>query len=132
MSCILFVDVNKPLSLTFTLEGGGPVKKKVWRGRRLNFLLCLDKFLKDNRLKLADLKGLVLVEGKGTFSGVRTGATILNAIHFVTGAPVAGLSDANLRQGGLERCFRQPRPGLIKPIYNGEPHITAKPVTCIL
>lgn len=113
---------------------GKELNRKSWEktpGRHLNILLCLDKFLKQARIELKNLSGLVLLEGGGSFSGTRQAAAILNTICLVEKIPVLGLDKRKYGDDWLkitreaEKFFRQPKKNyFIKPIYSGEPNIS--------
>ncbi len=101
------------------------------RQSRDNLLADFIKFLREHRLRLTDLRGLVLIEGEGSFSETRQAAAILNTIHLVKKIPVLGIdkrkykSDYQKMFKAIRKYFYQPpRRRLIKPIYSGAPHIT--------
>lgn len=121
---ILLIDITEPKALQFFWSD----KKTVYRGERLNLLVCLDKWMKKNKLGWPDISGMVLIEGGGTFTGVRLAATILNTIHLITGVPVAGLDKRKFFHldeivAESKKIFNK-KTGYIKPIYSGEPNIT--------
>ncbi|MEK7189409.1 MAG: hypothetical protein AAB666_00310 [Patescibacteria group bacterium] len=130
----LIIDITDFDKLAMTLWGKKKIINKSWKktpGRHLNILLCLDKFLKQARMELKDLSGLVLLEGGGSFSGTRQAAAILNTICLVEKIPVLGLDKRKYDDDwpkiirDVERYFHQSRKDkFIKPIYNGEPNIT--------
>jgi Pyruvate/2-oxoacid:ferredoxin oxidoreductase gamma subunit len=126
---ILIIDITAVDEVGFTLLNQ-KIKKAKFRSKRPNVLVCLDKFLKKNHLMLKKLGGLVLLEGGGTFSGVRLAAAILNTIHLAAGVKILGL-DKRKYGDDWEKIFAAARKGLakskdgfIKPIYTGEPNIT--------
>lgn len=131
---ILIIDITATGALTFVLLSR-VVKKKIYRGRHLNPLVYLDKFLKEKKAGLKQIKGIALIEGGGSFSAVRGAAAILNVLHLVTLVPVWGVdirkfgSDYQKIFAVVSRHFCQPqKSALVKPVYAGEPHITTKHV----
>lgn len=130
----LIIDIFDFNKLTMSIWRDGEIKRKIWRkppGRHLNILLCLDKFLKQEKIKLKDLSGIILLQGGGSFSGVRQAAAILNAIYLWEGIPVLGLDKRKYGDDwqkiihGAEKYFRHSRKKhFIKPIYSGPPNIT--------
>lgn len=131
---ILIIDITTIGVLTFVLLSR-VMKKKIYCGGHLNLLICLDKFLKEKKVNLKQLKGIALLEGGGTFSAVRGAAAILNALHLATLVPVWG-ADIRKFGGDYQKIFaavsgrQRQKSGLLKPIYTGEPHITMKHVAC--
>lgn len=130
MAPILIIDITAAGGVEFVLLSRETRKAK-YAGKRPNLLVCLDKFLKKNHLALEKLAGLVLLEGGGTFSGVRLAAAILNTIHLLTGIKILGL-DKRKYSEDWDKIFsaarkglsKQPKNRFIKPIYTGEPNIT--------
>ncbi|HBV57708.1 MAG TPA: hypothetical protein DEB73_00295 [Candidatus Magasanikbacteria bacterium] len=130
----LIIDITDFEKLTIVLWRSGELKKKIWPklpGRHLNILACLDNFLKQAKIKLKDLSGLVLLEGNGSFSGTRQAAAILNTICLVEKIPALGVDKRKYGDDWqkiiqtMEKYFRaSKKEKFIKPIYNGEPNIT--------
>ena len=50
----------------------------------------LDKLLKNNNLTLRDLEAIEVFEGPGSFTGLRVGISIANALGFLLKIPVNG------------------------------------------
>lgn len=130
----LIIDITDFEKLTMVIWRGKELNRKSWKktpGRHLNILLCLDKFLKQMKVELKNLSGMVLLEGGGSFSGTRQAAAILNTICLIEKIPVLGLDkrkygdDWRKIMREAETYFCQPkRDKFIKPIYNGEPNIS--------
>ena len=129
----LIIDITDFDKLTMVVWREGKLKKRIWLkmpGRHLNILLCLDKLIKQAKIKLKDLSGLILLEGGGSFSGTRQAAAILNTFCLVEKIPVLGLDKRKYGDDwqkiiqATEKYFRAPqKEKFIKPIYNGEPNI---------
>lgn len=129
MPPVLIIDITTVGEVNFALLDR-QIRRAKFKGKRPNVLVCLDKFLKKNHLTLEKLGGLVLLEGGGTFSGVRLAATILNTIHLTVGVKVLGLDKRKYGED-WEKIFAAAREklakskaGFIKPVYTGEPNIT--------
>lgn len=130
----LIIDVTDFDKLVMVVWRGREIKRKIWKkssGRHLNILLCLDKLIKQAKIGLKDLDGLILWEGGGSFSNTRQAAAILNTICLVEKIPVLGLDkrkygdDWSKVARDAEKYLRRPKKGhFIKPIYSGEPNIT--------
>lgn len=59
-------------------------------------LFLIDKFLRENRVKIADLKAIAVYNGAGSYTGVRVGVTIANALSFSLKIPVFGFTSHKL------------------------------------
>lgn len=53
-----------------------------------NVLEVIDKILKKSRLKLEEVNSIQIKTGPGSFTGLRVGASIANALSFALGIPV--------------------------------------------
>lgn len=130
MEKMIFIDITGENFLTFILEDGDKVRKKKIKGQRLNLLFLLTKFLKDYKLSFKKIRALILLEGGGSFSGVRQSVAVLNMIHFIKDIPILGLDKRKLGDNWDEikteanKKLLKYKSEFIKPIYSGEPNIT--------
>ncbi|MBI5023070.1 MAG: hypothetical protein HZC05_02840 [Candidatus Magasanikbacteria bacterium] len=130
----LIIDITDFDKLTMVVRREDKLKKRIWLKspkRHLNILACLNKLIKQAKIELRDLSGLVLLEGGGSFSNTRQAAAILNTICLVEKIPVLGLDKRKYGDDwpkiiqAMEKYFRAPnKEKFIKPIYNSEPNIT--------
>lgn len=51
-------------------------------------LSLIDKLLKQNNLEYKDLKGIEVATGPGSFTGLRVGVSVANALGYSLGIPV--------------------------------------------
>ena len=51
-------------------------------------LLLIDKILKEQKKKITDVTGIEVVTGPGSFTGLRVGVAVANALAFVLQIPV--------------------------------------------
>lgn len=67
------------------------------------------KLLKDHKLTFQDLKALFVINGPGTFSGVRVGVTIANTLGFSLNVPIYSMNTFELfyrkEQGYSQQSF---------------------------
>ncbi len=54
-------------------------------------LPAIEKLLSKNKLTIRDLRGIGVVRGPGSFTGVRVGVACANALGFVLNIPVKGV-----------------------------------------
>jgi len=98
--------------------------KKKFSSRRTQaerLLPGIAKLLKDNRIKLSDLKGVEVANHGGSFTSLRIGVVTANGLAYALSIPARG------EEGGA----RKTKSGkfsfdLVKPEYGGEPTITVK------
>ena len=71
-------------------------KRSIKSKSRENILVILDKVLKQNKKKIKDIQGIVVVNGPGSFVGIRIVLSVINILGWVLSIPVKGV---NLSQG---------------------------------
>lgn len=84
----------------------------------------IDELLKAHHLSQADLSGLVCFQGPGSFTGLRIGLTVGNALAYGLGIPIVGASGEDWAQTGLKRLAAQADDGQVVPDYGSPVHIT--------
>ena len=81
--------------------------------------------LKKNGAGLTDLKGIVIYQGPGSFTGLRIGITVANALAHELKIPIVGVAqEEKWLERGLERLAGGESHELVMPEYGGEANIT--------
>lgn len=73
-----------------------------------------------------DLKGIVVFKGPGSFTGLRIGITVANALAYSQNIPVVANEDPEWLQNGIRRLMAGEADELALPEYGALPHITAQ------
>lgn len=71
-----------------------------------------------------DVSGVVGFRGPGSYTGLRIGITVINAIADQVGAPIVGEVGDNWLEDGLVRLRSGENDQIILPEYGGEANIT--------
>jgi len=88
---ILHIDTSKRNEVKVWFEFNGKVKKKVVKNvQSQNVLLLIGRILNENKLKLNDIKAVEVNTGPGSFTGLRVGVSVANALGFSLKIPVNG------------------------------------------
>ncbi|MBL7141818.1 tRNA (adenosine(37)-N6)-threonylcarbamoyltransferase complex dimerization subunit type 1 TsaB [Patescibacteria group bacterium] len=77
-----------------------------------NLLLGLDKLLKQNKKTLKTLKGIIVVNGPGSFTGIRVGLSVANTLAWSLGIPVIGVSPHTKRRCIFKNAKHYRRSGM--------------------
>ena len=103
------------------------IQSKEWEaGRQLSVQLpaAIDKLLKNSNSEYSDLTGIIVYEGPGSFTGLRIGITITNAIAHKLAIPIVGSTGDEWIELGVEK-LKSAKPGsIVMPVYGGEANIT--------
>lgn len=124
---ILFIDTSQPdKGVVILTAGGRRIKKDILSSGDLSARLVpgIGRLLKQNGLRAKDLKKIEVVKGPGSFTSLRVGVAVANALGYALSLPVEGISKSIVT--GKSRltasAFRSKKP--IDPCYGQEPNIT--------
>lgn len=67
------------------------LREKVGRKKAQEVLPMIDRLLQENSLTLDDITGISVNAGPGSYTGLRVGISIANALGFLLNIPVNGL-----------------------------------------
>lgn len=90
---ILHIDSKDQRIIKVSLKKGGKMmecltKENVYGSQVL--LSLIDEILKKNKLDFKDIKGIEVETGPGSFTGLRVGVSVANALGFTLGSSVNG------------------------------------------
>ena len=71
-----------------------------------------------------DITGVVGFQGPGSYTGLRIGLTVINAIADQVGAPIVGTQEDKWIEDGLTKLNDGQNDKIILPFYGGEANIT--------
>lgn len=74
--------------------------------------------------ELSDLDGIVAFKGPGSFTGLRIGLTVANALSYAQSVPVVAVGGDAWISDGAERLARGESDEIALPEYGGEANIT--------
>lgn len=126
----LFINNLKQKRTVLGLKRG---KKTFWRdysNRNEKIILSIDDFLKKQGKTLKEMKGIVAVNGPGSFSGIRSALSVSNALAWVLKIPVIGVDltpeaeDEDLFEKGIKELLKKKKRKPAAPFYGKEPNIT--------
>lgn len=103
----MYIDTtdNKKVLVRLTTDNGDDTVEELLDGKKAQIVLpIIDELLKKHDLTPKDLMEIEVNEGPGSFTGVRVGVSIANALAFGLGIPVNGKNIEN-GQGGVEPLY---------------------------
>lgn len=91
MKKVLYIDTSKRNEVRVVVEFNGQVHEKTVENiQSQNVLKLINQLLKSKKIKLSDLEEIKVNEGPGSFTGLRVGVAVANALGFALKIPVNG------------------------------------------
>jgi tRNA threonylcarbamoyladenosine biosynthesis protein TsaB len=90
---ILYINTKDQKQVTVSLKKDGEIVENLSEENEFGsqvLLPLIEKILKKNNLGFKDLKGIDVETGPGSFTGIRVGVSVANALGFSLGIPVNG------------------------------------------
>lgn len=124
---ILAIKTDAPEAELWLYDGSSQRAYHSWTAHRQlakDLLRTCDEFLQTEAVSWADLRGLVVFTGPGSFTGLRIGiVTIMSTAHALS-IPAVGTNGGAWLDDGLARLARGESDDYIQPHYGSEPQIT--------
>ena len=105
-------------------------KRSIKSKSRENILVILDKVLKQNKKKIKDIQGIVVVNGPGSFVGIRIALSVANALAWSLNIPIQGVNlcfgktNKDLINKSWSQISKRKKYRAVQPFYGQEPNIT--------
>ncbi len=84
----------------------------------------IEKMLRAEKLSWNDIAGIVFYEGPGSFTGLRIGASVVNALAYSLDIPAVQASGDSWIDDGLKKLYKNPKSRIVSPKYGSLPHTT--------
>ena len=125
---ILAIRTDKPEAEVYLLEGSKVVTSRRWQAHRelSNTLLStIDSVLLEAGTTEADLEGVVVYQGPGSFTGLRIGITVANSIAYAHSLSIVATQSEDWMQRGMSQLKTKPEQQ-VAPHYGQDATITKK------
>jgi tRNA threonylcarbamoyladenosine biosynthesis protein TsaB len=109
---------------------GTEVARERWEaGRQLSSQLLdrIQSLLVQYKFDWEALTGVIVFRGPGSFTGLRIGVAVANAIAYAQAIPIVGTGGDGWVADGAERLQAGETDTQVKPEYGAAPHITRPP-----
>jgi len=123
---ILLLDTSTPVCKLTLLEDDRRYDDEWQADRQLakGLLLYLQQQLEKNNKTFADISGIGVMKGPGSFTGLRIGLTVLNTLADAEDIPIVGETADNWQQNATTRLLAGENEKIVLPFYGGEANIT--------
>ena len=108
-------------------NGTEQIKYETWLAHRElaeTIHLKIAELLKSQNHALKDLQGIVVFQGPGSFTGLRIGITVANALSYSLNIPIVAQEDPNWLEGGIAALQNGQNDTIALPEYGADPHST--------
>jgi tRNA threonylcarbamoyladenosine biosynthesis protein TsaB len=84
----------------------------------------IKELLDKNKMDWDDINGIVAYQGPGSFTGLRIGIGVSNALAGGLDAPIIGAGKSSWVKDGIEKLINGENQSIVFPEYGAEVHIT--------
>lgn len=124
---ILLIKTDQPEAEIILYDDNTKLAKIKWLAHRQlaeTIHLQIKKILTDKDLVLADITGIGTFQGPGSFTGLRIGISVANALAQSLDVPIAASTGDDWDQKVIQGLLNGENMKLISPDYGAEPHTT--------
>ena len=123
---IILLDTSTP-TCKLTLVDNGEKREFEWQADRQlakGLLSFLERSLSGNGQSLNSIRGLGIMKGPGSFTGLRIGITVFNTIADTNNVPIVGESGDSWQDKAIMRLENGENDHVVLPEYGSEANIT--------
>lgn len=124
---ILTMRTDKPESEIGIYAGGTQLTYETWQAHRQlaeTIHLKIIETLEGVGKRLEDVAGIVCFQGPGSFTGLRIGLSVANALSYSLHVPIVATQDPDWLQKGITALQSGESEPLALPYYGADAHIT--------
>jgi len=124
---ILTIRTEKPEAEIGLYDGERQLAYETWQAHRAlaeTLHQKIEGLLQAQHKGWADIQGIVCFQGPGSFTGLRIGLTVGNALRYSYRLPVVATRDPQWLETGIRRLLGGESDDLALPFYGADAHIT--------
>jgi tRNA threonylcarbamoyladenosine biosynthesis protein TsaB len=124
---ILTVKTDQPVAEVGLFEDEKKLTYETWEAHRTltdTIHLQIKKLLNTQNKTWADIGGIVVFKGPGSFTGLRIGFTVANTLAYVNKAPIVSTGGSQWLQNGVAKLLSGEDEHIALPEYGANAHIT--------
>ncbi len=124
---ILALRSDKPEAELYLFDDSKKIAEIKWEAHREladTLLSKIKEILVNNNITDNEITGIIMHTGEGSFTGLRIGTTVANAISYSLGVPIVATEGDNWISEGLGKITSSKPGDLVVPKYNAEPNIS--------
>lgn len=124
---ILTLRTDKPEAELGLYDGEKQLAYETWQTHRelgITIHKKIDELLGKADRKLEDVQGIACFKGPGSFTGLRIGLTVGNALAYALNVPIVAREDPQWLEHGVADLLAGKDEKIVTPEYGSEAHIT--------
>jgi len=124
---ILAIRSDKPEAELYLIDDKKIVQKLKWPAHREladTLLGNITKLADSAGIKLKSIEGVIIFTGEGSFTGLRIGTTVANALAYGLTIPIVSAESDSWIERGLKDLAQREVGEYVIPKYSSEPNIT--------
>jgi tRNA threonylcarbamoyladenosine biosynthesis protein TsaB len=124
---ILTIRTDKPDAEIGLYDGQKQLAYEIWTAHRQlaeTLHRKIENLLADKGKALGDIEAIACYQGPGSFTGLRIGLTVANALSYSYKIPVAAEQDPQWLEHAITRLEKGEGDELALPYYGADAHIT--------
>lgn len=124
---ILTIRTDKPEAEVGLFDGEKQLGHTTWQAHRQlaeTLHRTIETLLTEHHKSWADIGGIACFQGPGSFTGLRIGLTVGNALAYSYGIPIVAMQEADWVQKGIERLLNSESDVRAMPFYGADAHVT--------
>lgn len=124
---VLTIRTDKPEAEIGLFENGVELAYEKWQAHRQlaeTIHTKVEQLLSQNKKELKDLRGIAVFKGPGSFTGLRIGLTVGNALGYGLEIPIVSSGGRDWIKSGTRRLQDGENEQIAIPQYGGEVHTT--------
>ncbi len=124
---ILTIRTDKPEAELGLFEDESKLAYSTWLAHRQlaeTIHLKIRELLESQQRTLEDVQGIIIFEGPGSFTGLRIGVSVANALAYSLHIPIIASKGSAWLEGGRQQLAQGKDVQIVKPEYGALPHIT--------
>ena len=125
---ILTIRTNNPEAELGLYDNDQKLSYTTWPAHRQlaeTIHLNLRRLLEEQVKSWADITGIVVYKGPGSFTGLRIGLSVANALAHSLGVPIVGTSGDDWQADGIQSLLAGTNETTVIPMYGTPVHITS-------
>jgi len=126
---ILTLRTDKPEAEIGLYDGESQLAYETWTAHRQlaeTLHRRLEQMLSGKTKGWSDIQGIVCFQGPGSFTGLRIGLTVGNALAYSYALPIVATQEPRWLETGIARLLRGESDDRAMPFYGADAHITVQ------